>query len=152
MYDLYSACFCLLIHFINIYSKQCKRQEEEIIKLRRSLDDSARNQDDAMSLARLRHSQEMQVCQDEIDSLKKAKARLVWNIVQIIIETSSRILFSKSSLWPYCSLNWISQKNANTFGKLGNKEQITDIQPKMLNLLAKANLDAKTCFLKSLFV
>ena len=79
MHDSHSACFCSFIHSMNIYYKQCKRQEEEIIKLRRSLDDSARNQDDAMSLARLRHSQEMQVCQDEIDSLKKAKARLVWN-------------------------------------------------------------------------
>lgn len=78
-------CLFLFVYSLhNIFiSKQCKRQEDEITKLRRNLDDSARNQDDAMSLARLRHNQEMQVCQDEIDGLKKAKARLVWNETRI---------------------------------------------------------------------
>ena len=57
------------------FFKQCKRQEEEIIKLRRSLEDAARQQDDALNVARLRHSQELHHVQEEVDNLKKIKAR-----------------------------------------------------------------------------
>eukprot|EP00795_Rhopilema_esculentum_P009257 gene9257-16945_t len=55
---------------------QCKRQEEEILKLRRSLEDAARQQDDAISVSKMRHSQEMRSLQDEIDGLKKIRIRL----------------------------------------------------------------------------
>ena len=55
--------------------QQCKRQEDEIVKLRRSLEDAARQQDDALNVARLRHNQELNHVQEEVDILKKTKAR-----------------------------------------------------------------------------
>ncbi len=55
--------------------QQCKRQEDEIIKLRRSLEEAARQQDDATSVAKMRHAQEIRVCEDEIEGLKKSKTK-----------------------------------------------------------------------------
>eukprot|EP00794_Sanderia_malayensis_P009197 gene9197-10171_t len=56
--------------------QQCKRQEDEITKLRRSLEEAARQEDDAMSVAKMKHTQDLRLCEEEIETLKKTRTKI----------------------------------------------------------------------------